>query len=194
MTAFTAVCHPNYQNLQKVRYDIVIFNGNVLGHASRRVPMERGWIALYLYIGHMQIFNSIDFRTMGLWKWITFILIHTVMEARVCRTCHKSIHSAHAQSWAKSPSMTEHRICGSENLVLHLTSEVAGDVFTGEALSLGNLELDVGTVTWLLSFKTMLQWRLRAPDARYPRWTNQKTGSRHKHCDVIASSTWSAYM
>ena len=32
-----------------------------------------------LLIGHMQIFKSIDFRTMGLWKWITFILIHTVL-------------------------------------------------------------------------------------------------------------------
>ena len=29
----TAVFHPNYQNLQKVEYDIVLFNGNVLGHA-----------------------------------------------------------------------------------------------------------------------------------------------------------------
>ena len=26
----------------------------------------------------MQIFKSIDFRTMGLWIWITFILIRTV--------------------------------------------------------------------------------------------------------------------
>ena len=33
MTAITAVCHTNYRNLQKVGYDIVIFNGNVLGHA-----------------------------------------------------------------------------------------------------------------------------------------------------------------
>ena len=31
-----------------------------------------------LLIGHMQIFKSIDFRTMGLSKWITFILIHTL--------------------------------------------------------------------------------------------------------------------
>ena len=31
-----------------------------------------------LLICHMQIFKSIDFRTMGLWIWITFILIRTV--------------------------------------------------------------------------------------------------------------------
>ena len=31
-------------------------------------------------ICHMQIFKSFDFRTMGLWIWITFILIRTVFE------------------------------------------------------------------------------------------------------------------
>ena len=50
---------PNLQNLQKVENDIVImFNGNVAysvmrdKHDARRVPMERGWVALYLYATH----------------------------------------------------------------------------------------------------------------------------------------------
>ena len=34
MTVFIAVLHPNYQNLQKVGLDIVLFNRNVLGHAG----------------------------------------------------------------------------------------------------------------------------------------------------------------
>ena len=39
------------------------------------------------------------------------------MEARMSLSkCHKSIHSAHAQSWAKSPSFDGiHRICGRVN-------------------------------------------------------------------------------
>ena len=32
---------------------------------ARKVPMERGWVALYLYA----TFKSIGFRTMGLWIW-----------------------------------------------------------------------------------------------------------------------------
>ena len=102
MTAFTAVFipgdhfmsenlnnTPNYQNLQKVGDDIVILNGKVLGHAwhtwckngtngkrmSCMVPMERGWVAL-TYMPHANIPSSNpksnDFRTMGLWIWITF--------------------------------------------------------------------------------------------------------------------------
>ena len=45
MKALTAVFHPNYPNLG---HDIVIFNGDVLGHACacERIPMEIGWIAL----------------------------------------------------------------------------------------------------------------------------------------------------
>ena len=77
----TAVCHPTYQNLQKLGYDIVIFNGNVLGYAWH-IWCKKGTngkkMSCSLLIGHMKIFKSIDFRTMGLWKWITFILIHTV--------------------------------------------------------------------------------------------------------------------
>ena len=45
---------------------------------SRRVPMERWWVALLIVICHMQIFKSIYFSTMGLWKWITFFFIRTV--------------------------------------------------------------------------------------------------------------------
>ena len=81
LTAFTAVCHPNYQNLQKVGYDIVIFNGNVLGHAWHtwcRKGTNGKRMSCSLLIGHMQIFKLIDLRTMGRWKWITFNLIHTV--------------------------------------------------------------------------------------------------------------------
>ena len=36
----------------------------------------------------------------------------------VCRTCHKRIHSAHAQSWAKWASTTDYHICGSENYII----------------------------------------------------------------------------
>ena len=85
MTAFTAVCYPNYQNLQKVGYDIVIFSGNVLGHAAHawHTWCKKGTngkrMSCSLLIGYMQMFKSLDFRTMGLWKWITFILIHTVV-------------------------------------------------------------------------------------------------------------------
>ena len=74
---------PNSQNLQKVETDIVIFNGNVLGHAWHtwcKKGTNGKKMSCSLLICHMQIFNSIDFRTMGLWKWITFILIHTVYE------------------------------------------------------------------------------------------------------------------
>ena len=65
----------NCPNLQKVGHDIVIFNGNVLGHAWHT------WCKKYtngkrmscsLLICHTQIFKSIVFRTMGLWIWITF--------------------------------------------------------------------------------------------------------------------------
>ena len=46
----------NSQNLQKVEIDIVIFNGFVLMRVmrdiydARRIPMEREWVALYLYV------------------------------------------------------------------------------------------------------------------------------------------------
>ena len=62
--------------MQKVETDIVIFNGNVLGHAwhtwyKKGTNLKR--ISCFLLICHIQIFKSIDFRTMaGLWKWITF--------------------------------------------------------------------------------------------------------------------------
>ena len=71
----------NYQNLQKVGYDIVVLNGNVLGHAWHtwcKNGTNGKRMSCSLLIGHMQIFKLIDFRTMGLWIWITFFLIRTV--------------------------------------------------------------------------------------------------------------------
>ena len=68
------------QNSQKVETDIVIFNGNVLGHVGHawcKKGTSSKKINCSLLICHMQI-KSIDFRTMDLWKCITFILIHTV--------------------------------------------------------------------------------------------------------------------
>ena len=85
-TAIQLHCLPmtllsNSQNLQKVETDIVIFNGNVLNH-SWHTWCKKGTngkrMSCSLLICYMQIFKSIDFRTMGLWKLITFILIHTV--------------------------------------------------------------------------------------------------------------------
>ena len=69
------------QNLQKVGYDIVIFNGNVLGHAWHswcKNGTNGKKMSCSLLVCHMQIFKLIHFRTMGLWKWITFFLIRTV--------------------------------------------------------------------------------------------------------------------
>ena len=73
----------NSQNLQKVETDIVIFNGNVLGHAwhtwCKKCTTTNGKrMSCSSLICHLQIFKSIHFINMGLWKWITFILIHTV--------------------------------------------------------------------------------------------------------------------
>ena len=65
----------NCQNLQKVGHDIVIFNGNVLGHVWHtwcKKCTNGKRMSCSLLICHMQIFKSIDFRTMGLWIWITF--------------------------------------------------------------------------------------------------------------------------
>ena len=67
--------------LQKVGHDIVIFNGNVLGHAWHtwcKKCTNGKRMSCSLLICHTQIFKSIDFRTMGLWIWITFFLIRTV--------------------------------------------------------------------------------------------------------------------
>ena len=72
----------NCPNLQKVGHDIVIFNGNVLGHAwhtwcNKYTNGRR--MSCSLFICRTQIFKSIDFRTMGLWIWITFFFyIRTV--------------------------------------------------------------------------------------------------------------------
>ena len=72
----------NYQNLQKVGYDIVVFNGNVLSHAWHtwcKNGTNEKKMSCSLLIGHVQIFKLIDFRTMGLWIWITFFFIRTVV-------------------------------------------------------------------------------------------------------------------
>ena len=71
----------NWQNLQKVDNDIVIFNGNVLSHAWYtwyKKGTNGKKMSCSLLICHMQIFKLIDFRTMGLWKWITCFFIRTV--------------------------------------------------------------------------------------------------------------------
>ena len=63
-------------------YDIVIFNGNVLGHAWHtwcKKGTDGKMTSCTLLMGHMQIFKLIDCKTMGLWIWITFFLIRTVM-------------------------------------------------------------------------------------------------------------------
>ena len=47
-------------------------------HDAKRIPMERGSVALYLQ-ATCKYSNELTFRTMGLWIWITFFLwIRTV--------------------------------------------------------------------------------------------------------------------
>ena len=62
-------------------YDIVIFNGNVLGHAWH-IWCKNGTngkkMSCSLHTGHIQILKWIDFRTMGLWIWITFFYTHCI--------------------------------------------------------------------------------------------------------------------
>ena len=83
MTAFTAVCHPKLPKLAKsgllVGFTRHLLKSSAMAmhslmrdiHDARRVPMKRWWVALYLYRPHA---TSIEFRVMGLWKWITFRL------------------------------------------------------------------------------------------------------------------------
>ena len=82
----------NCQNLQKVGHDIVIFNGNVLGHAWHtwcKKGTNRKRMSCSSLICHMQIFKSFDFRTMGLWIWITFFL-YALYNAK-----YKDTHNRH---------------------------------------------------------------------------------------------------
>ena len=82
----------NCQNLQKVGHDIVIFNGNVLGYAWHtwcKKGTNRKRMSCSSPICHMQIFKSFDFRTMGLWIWITFILIRTVYKGTLLKLWSK---------------------------------------------------------------------------------------------------------
>ena len=70
----------NLQNVQKVENDIVIFNGNVLGHAWHtwcKKGTNGKRTSCSLLICHTKIFKSIDIRTMGLEIWITsFVYKH----------------------------------------------------------------------------------------------------------------------
>ena len=84
----------NCQNLQKVGHDIVIFNGNVLGHAWHtwcKKGTNRKRMSCSSPICHMQIFKLFDFRTMGLWIWITFILIRTVYRTNLHEGEYRSL-------------------------------------------------------------------------------------------------------
>ena len=74
---------PNRKTFKKWKNDIVIFNGNVLGHAwhtwckkgtnGKRMSCSLKYVPCMC---HMCIFKISDFRTMGLWKWITFFDMH----------------------------------------------------------------------------------------------------------------------
>ena len=72
----------NCQNLQKVGHDIVIFNGNVLVHAWHtwcKKGTNRKRMSCSSPMCHMHKFsNHLTLGTLGLWIWITFILIRTV--------------------------------------------------------------------------------------------------------------------
>ena len=72
---------------------------------ARKVPIERGWVALSP-ICHMQIFKSFDFRTMGLWIWITFILIRTVYYYRRALPC--ASHSEFTSVPTKQERLLDH--------------------------------------------------------------------------------------
>ena len=70
---------PNLQNLQNVENDIVIVNGNVLGHAWHtwcKSGINGKKVSCSLLICHTKIFKLIDIRTMGLWIWITLFDTH----------------------------------------------------------------------------------------------------------------------
>ena len=63
------------QNLQKVGNDIGILNGNVLSHTWHtwcKNGTNGKRMSCSLLVCHRRIFKLIDFRTTGLWKWITF--------------------------------------------------------------------------------------------------------------------------
>ena len=83
--------HPNNENLQKVCHDIVIFSGNVLGHAWHtwcKKGTNGKRMSYSLLICHMQIFKSIDFRTIGLWIWITFFFYTHCIGRSTCTVCN----------------------------------------------------------------------------------------------------------
>ena len=66
----------NCQNLQKVGHDIVILQMAMYSvrawHTWCKKGTNRKRMSCSSPICHMQIFKSFDFRTMGLWIWITY--------------------------------------------------------------------------------------------------------------------------
>ena len=94
----------NSQNLQKVENDIVIFNGNVLGHAWHtwyKKGTYKKRMSCSLLICHMQIFKSIDFRTMGLWNSLTFFwyAVYTwIIYDILCHSDLMVVHVHHVSS------------------------------------------------------------------------------------------------
>ena len=87
MTAFTAVFHPNYQNLQKVGYDIVIFNGN--GQCTRSCVtymMQNGYQwkedeLLFTYRPHANVQINWLYNNGPLNMDYLFFLIRTVYQS-----------------------------------------------------------------------------------------------------------------
>ena len=82
------------QNLQKVENYIVIFNGNVLGHAWHtwcKKGTNGKRMSCSLLIWHIQILKLIKFRTMGLWKLITFFWYALYIKDRWKYFCHRYI-------------------------------------------------------------------------------------------------------
>ena len=106
------------RNLQKVGHDIVIFIGNVLGHAWHtwcKKGINGKKMSCSSLICHTHIFKSIDFRTMGLWIWITFFLYalyyiyvikFTIQIISTKRSCLKTVqpYSSKVSLWIQGIS------------------------------------------------------------------------------------------
>ena len=100
------------QNVQKVENDIVLFNGYVLGHAWHtwyKKGTSGKKMSCSLLICHMHIFKSIDFRTMGLWKWITIFCWYALYREKgvgyMYRLSQKKLQSAFGYRLRKYPFM-----------------------------------------------------------------------------------------
>ena len=80
------------QNLQNVGHDIVIFNGNVLGHAWHTWCMKGTngkRMSCSLLVRHMRIFKLIDFRKMGFENGLPFFWY--ALYIRFCVLVEKNI-------------------------------------------------------------------------------------------------------